>query len=59
MTASGRTQALQALTVADVRPVDDNDLLAVRSAAPVRDVPPNVALQLAKALRNAACGRML
>ena len=32
VTASGRTQALLTLNVADVRPVRDNDLLAVRPA---------------------------
>ena len=31
VTASGRTQALLTLAVEDVRPVRDNDLLAVRS----------------------------
>jgi hypothetical protein len=30
VTASGRTQALLTLTAADLRPVSDNDLLAVR-----------------------------
>ncbi len=33
VTASGRTQALLTLRVDDVRPVGDNDLLAVRPAA--------------------------
>lgn len=37
VTASGRTQALQTLGVADVRTVRDDDLLAVRTA-PVRGV---------------------
>jgi hypothetical protein len=36
VTASGRTQALLTLPVQDIRPVGDNDLLAVRSTAPVR-----------------------
>lgn len=36
VTASGRTQALLTLRVEDVRPVRDNDLLAVRPAAPVQ-----------------------
>ncbi|MBI1982648.1 MAG: DUF4926 domain-containing protein [Acidobacteria bacterium] len=36
VTASGRTQALLTLPVGDVRPVRDNDLLAVRSTAPVQ-----------------------
>ncbi len=36
VTASGRTQALVTLGVRDVRPVRDDDLLAVRPAAPVR-----------------------
>lgn len=36
VTASGRTQALLTLGDADVRPVRDDDLLAVRSAPPVR-----------------------
>jgi hypothetical protein len=36
VTAAGRTQALQTLSVADVRPVRDDDLLAVRSATPLR-----------------------
>lgn len=36
VTASGRTQALQTLTTADVRPVRDDDLLAVRPSTPVR-----------------------
>jgi hypothetical protein len=38
VTASGRTQALVTLPVTDVRPVRDDDLLAVRSAPPVRGV---------------------
>jgi len=36
VTASGRTQALLTLPVDNVRPVRDDDLLAVRSSAPVR-----------------------
>lgn len=36
VTASGRTQALLALAPGDVRPVRDDDLLAVRPAAPTR-----------------------
>lgn len=36
VTASGRTQALLTLPVDDVRPVRDDDLLAVRSIPPVR-----------------------
>jgi hypothetical protein len=32
VTASGRTQAVLTLTPADLRPVSDNDLLAVRPA---------------------------
>ncbi len=36
VTASGRTQALQMLSAADVRPVRDDDLLAVRSASSMR-----------------------
>ncbi|MBK8250123.1 MAG: DUF4926 domain-containing protein [Gemmatimonadetes bacterium] len=36
VTASGRTQAVVTLTSADVRPVQDDDLLAVRSASAVR-----------------------
>ena len=36
VTASGRTQALLTLPVHDVRPVRDDDLLAVRTAPPVR-----------------------
>jgi hypothetical protein len=35
-TASGRTQALQTLGPGDVRPVRDDDLLAVRPAPPMR-----------------------
>jgi len=37
VTASGRTQAVQTLSTADVRPVRDDDLLAVRSADAVSD----------------------
>ena len=37
VTASGRTQALLTLPVKDVRPVRDDDLLAVRTSPPVRD----------------------
>jgi hypothetical protein len=33
VTASGKTQALVSLNVKDVRPVQDNDLIAVRSVA--------------------------
>ena len=36
VTASGRTQALLTLPISDVRRVRDDDLLAVRSAPPVR-----------------------
>ena len=36
VTASWRTQALLTLPVSDVRPVRDDDLLAVRSSPPVR-----------------------
>lgn len=36
VTASGRTQALVTLDAQDVRAVRDDDLLAVRPAAPVR-----------------------
>lgn len=36
VTASGRTQALETLRTADVRPVRDDDLLAVRPAPPTR-----------------------
>ena len=36
VTASGRTQALLTLPVDDVRPVRDDDLLAVRTAPPVQ-----------------------
>lgn len=36
VTASGRTQALRTLGPGDVRPVRDDDLLAVRPAAPSR-----------------------
>jgi hypothetical protein len=35
-TAAGRSQALLTLTAADVRPVQDDDLLAVRPAVPRR-----------------------
>jgi len=37
VTASGRTQAVQTLSTNDVRPVRDDDLLAVRSAHAVSD----------------------
>jgi len=33
VTASGKTQALVTLNVSDVRPVQDSDLIAVRSVA--------------------------
>lgn len=36
VTASGRTQALLTLPVNDVRPVRDDDLLAVRTSPPVQ-----------------------
>ena len=36
VTASGRTQALLTLPVNDVRPVRDDDLLAVRTSPPIR-----------------------
>jgi hypothetical protein len=36
VTASGRTQALLTLPVGDVRPVGENDLLAVRTAPPTQ-----------------------
>lgn len=36
VTAAGRTQALLTLPFDDVRPVSDNDLLAVRPTAPVQ-----------------------
>jgi hypothetical protein len=36
VTASGRTQALLTLPVGDVRPVRDDDLLAVRTSPPVQ-----------------------
>jgi len=36
VTASGRTQALLTLPMGDVRPVRDDDLLAVRTSPPVR-----------------------
>jgi hypothetical protein len=39
VTASGRTQALLTLQVSDVRPVRDDDLLAVRTAPPVEERP--------------------
>lgn len=35
VTASGRTQALLTLSPADIRPVSDNDLLAVRRTGPL------------------------
>jgi hypothetical protein len=35
VTASGRTQALLTLPMSDVRPVRDDDLLAVRTSPPV------------------------
>jgi hypothetical protein len=38
VTAAGRTQALQPLRVEDVRPVREDDLLAVRPAGPLRGV---------------------
>ncbi|HET7584987.1 MAG TPA: DUF4926 domain-containing protein [Gemmatimonadaceae bacterium] len=38
VTAAGTTQALVTLNVADVRKARDNDLLAVRPAAPRRGV---------------------
>jgi len=38
VTASGRTQALLTLPVSDVRPVRDDDLMAVRTASPARGV---------------------
>lgn len=34
VTASGRTQALLTLPVSDIRPVRDDDLMAVRTAPP-------------------------
>lgn len=37
VTASGRTQAVQTLSTSEVRPVRDDDLLAVRSAHSVSD----------------------
>jgi hypothetical protein len=37
VTASGRTQSVQALSTNDVRPVRDDDLLSVRSAHAVSD----------------------
>ncbi len=36
VTASGRTQALLTLPVNDVRPVRDDDLLAVRTTPPIQ-----------------------
>ena len=36
VTASGRTQALLTLAVNDVRPVRDDDLLAVRTSPPIQ-----------------------
>lgn len=36
VTASGRTQALLTLATTDVRPVRDDDLLAVRTSPPIR-----------------------
>jgi hypothetical protein len=36
VTASGRTQALLTLSVSDLRPVRDDDLMAVRPAPPAR-----------------------
>lgn len=36
VTASGRTQALLTLSVSDLRPVRDDDLMSVRTASPVR-----------------------
>lgn len=36
VTAAGRTQALLTVAAGDVRPVRDDDLLAVRPARPVR-----------------------
>lgn len=36
VTASGRTQALLTLPVSDVRPVRDDDLLAVRTAPTIQ-----------------------
>ena len=36
VTASGRTQALLTLDTTDVRPVRDDDLLAVRTSPPIR-----------------------
>ena len=36
VTASGRTQALLTLPVSDIRPVRDDDLLAVRTSPPIR-----------------------
>lgn len=35
VTAAGRTQALLTLPVSDVRPVRDNDLMAVRTTEPI------------------------
>ena len=42
VTASGRTQALLTLPVSDVRPVRDDDLLAVRTAQPLSEERPNI-----------------
>jgi hypothetical protein len=36
VTAAGQTQALRTLTPADLRPVRDDDLLAVRPVGPLR-----------------------
>jgi len=36
VTASGRTQALLTLPVSDIRPVRDDDLMAVRTASPAQ-----------------------
>lgn len=36
VTASGRTQALLTLPVSDIRPVRDDDLMAVRTAPPAQ-----------------------
>lgn len=36
VTAAGRTQALLTLPITDVRPVRDDDLLAVRTSPPIR-----------------------
>jgi hypothetical protein len=37
VTASGRTQALLTVQTSDVRPIRDDDLLAVRPAQPAQD----------------------